>query len=152
MLLSENIVVWARRILLPTGNLAILDTSVYIENFRSGRFSLELLRSPWIIRCSAVVIHELRRGAYADLELQFVSDLTKNVRIITPLERHWIESGEIISFIGKKRGFGPAKMRDLAFDVLIALSAREIGATLITCNRRDFAEIRKHKDISVLYW
>lgn len=137
---------------MPTGNLAILDTSVYIENFRSGRFSLELLRSPWIIRCSAVVIHELRRGAKAILELQFVSDLAKNVRIITPSEHHWIESGEIISLISKKNGFGPAKMRELAFDVLIALSAREIGATLITCNRRDFAEIRKHKVFNVLYW
>jgi predicted nucleic acid-binding protein len=137
---------------LPTGNLAILDTSVYIENFRTGRFSLELLRSSWIVRCSAVVLHELRRGARADLELQFVSDLAKKVRIITPTERHWIESGEILSLIGKKRGFDPVKMRELAFDILIALSAREIGATLITCNRRDFAEIRKHKVFNVLYW
>jgi L-ascorbate metabolism protein UlaG (beta-lactamase superfamily) len=29
----------------------------------------------------------------------------------------------------------------LAFDTLIALSARDSGATLITCNREDFAEI-----------
>jgi predicted nucleic acid-binding protein len=43
-------------------------------------------------------------------------------------------------------------LRELAFDVLIALSARDIGATLITCNREDFAEIRKHKPFKVMYW
>jgi len=137
---------------LPAGNLAILDTSVYIENFRTGRFTLNLLWSPWIVRCSAVVLHELRRGARKVLELQFVSDLSKRVRIITPMERHWLESAEILSRIGRKSGYGPTKLRELAFDVLIALSARDIGATLITCNREDFSEIRKHQFFKVLYW
>jgi predicted nucleic acid-binding protein len=137
---------------LPAGNLAILDTSVYIENFRTGRFTLDLLRSPWIVRCSAVVLHELRRGARTALELRFVSDLAKKVRIITPMERHWLESAEVLSRLGKKSGYGPTKLRELAFDVLIALSARDIGATLITCNREDFSEIRKHKFFKVLYW
>lgn len=137
---------------MPAGNLAILDASVYIENFRTGRFTLDLLRSPWIVRCSAVVLHELRRGARTALELQFVSDLTKKVQIITPMERHWFESAEVLSRIGKNSGYGPTKLRELAFDVLIALSARDIGATLITCNREDFSEIRKYKFFKVLYW
>jgi predicted nucleic acid-binding protein len=40
----------------------------------------------------------------------------------------------------------------LAFDALIALSVRDIGATLITCNRKDFEEIRRHKQFKVAYW
>ncbi len=137
---------------MPAGNLAILDTSVYIENFRTGRFTLDLLWSTWIVRCSAVVLHELRRGARTALELRFVTDLTKRIRIITPMERHWLESAEVLSSIGKKTGYRATKLRELAFDVLIALSARDIGATLITCNREDFSEIRKHKFFKVLYW
>jgi len=145
-------VVLAGSIPLPTGNLAVLDTSVYIEIFRTGRFTLDLLRSPWIVRCSSVVLHELRRGARTTLERQFVNGLARKVRIITPLERHWLESAEILSVIGRKKGFGPNKLNTLAFYALIALSVRDIGATLITCNRKDFEEIRRHKHFKVVYW
>ena len=137
---------------MPTGNLAVLDTSVYIEIFRTGRFTLDLLRSPWIIRCSSVVLHELRRGARTNLELRFVNELARKVRIITPVERHWLESAEILSIIRRKKGYGQNKLRELAFDALIALSVRDIGATLITCNRKDFEEIRRHKQFKVVYW
>ncbi len=137
---------------MPTGNLAVLDTSVYIENFRTGRFTLDVLRSPWIVRCSSVVLHELRRGARTTLERQFVNELARKVRIITPLERHWLESAEIVSVIGRRKGYGPNKVSELAFDALIALSVRDIGATLITCDRKDFEEIRRHKPFKALYW
>ena len=137
---------------MPAANLAVLDTSVYIEVFRTGRFTLELLRSPWIIRCSSVVLHELRRGARTTLELRFVDGLVRKVRIITPAERHWLESAEILSAMARKRGYGPNRLRQLAFDALIALSARDIGATLITRDREDFEEIRRHKPFRVLYW
>ena len=142
----------AGNIPLPTGNVAVLDTSVYVEIFRNGRFTLDLLRSPWIIRCSSVVLHELRRGARTNLELRFVNELTRKIRIITPLQRHWLESAEILSIIGRKKGFGPSKLNALALDALIALSIRDIGATLITCDRKDFEEIRRHKQFKVVYW
>ena len=137
---------------MPNGNLALVDTSVYIENFRTGRFTLALVRSPWIIRCSAVVLHELRRGAKAELEIRFVADLARNIKIVTPTERHWIESAEILSRIRRGKGYDVHKLRELAFDVLIALSARDAGGTLITCNRDDFSEIRKHAFFKVAYW
>lgn len=137
---------------MPSANLALLDTSVYIENFRTGRFTLALVRSLWIVRCSAVVLHELRRGAKTSVELRFVRELANNVRIITPTERHWLESAEILSRIRGKKGYDANKVRALAFDVLIALSARDVGATLITCNREDFAEIGKWTSFKAVYW
>lgn len=137
---------------MPTGNLALLDTSVYIENFRTGRFTLALLRSPWIVRCSAVVLHELRRGARTPLELRFVAELARKVRILTPTEGHWLESAEILARIGTRKGYDAGKLRDLAFDTLIALSAKDSGARLITCNREDFAEIAKHLAFKVIFW
>lgn len=137
---------------MPNGNLALLDTSVYIENFRTGRFTPALVRSPWIIRCSVVVLHELRRGAKAGLELRFVAEITRKVKIITPTERQWLESAEILSRMRRGKGYGLNKLRELAFDVLIALCARDIGGTLITCNRDDFSEIRKYTPFKVVYW
>ena len=144
--------VWAGRAPLPTANLAVLDTSVYIENFRTGRFTLPLLRSPWIVRCSAVVLHELRRGARTPLEIRFVGELARKVRTLTPTEGHWLESADVLSRIGAKKGYSPSRLRDLAFDTLIALSARDSGATLITCNRGDFAEIGKCVAFKALFW
>ena len=149
---SGSTVVSAGRTPLPTANLAVLDTSVYIENFRTGRFTLVLLRSPWIVRCSAVVLHELRRGARTPLEVRFVGELARNVRILTPTEGHWLESADVLSRIGAKKGYSPSRLRDLAFDTLIALSARDSGATLITCNRRDFLEIGKCVAFKALFW
>ena len=44
---------------MSAANLAILDTSVYIDNLRSGRFKHEILALPYVIRCSAVVLAEI---------------------------------------------------------------------------------------------
>jgi predicted nucleic acid-binding protein len=137
---------------LPAANLAVLDTSVYIENFRTGRFTLTLLRSPWIVRCSAVVLHELRRGSRTPLELRFVSELARKVRTLTPTESHWLEAGEVLSRMRQAKGYAAGKLRDLAFDTLIALSARDAGATLVTCNREDFIEIGKYVAFRAVFW
>ena len=137
---------------MPAANLAVLDTSVYIENFRTGRFTLTLLRSPWIVRCSAVVLHELRRGARTPVELRFVGELARKVRTLTPTESHWLESAEVLSRVRQAKGYPVGKLRDLAFDTLIALSARDAGATLVTCNREDFAAIGKYVAFRAVYW
>lgn len=86
------------------------------------------------------------------LELRFVAELARKVRIVTPTERHWLESAEILSRIRKGKGYDVKKLRELAFDVLIALSARDAGATVITCNKEDFSEIRKYTPFKVVYW
>jgi predicted nucleic acid-binding protein len=137
---------------LASGNVALLDTSVYIENFRTGRFTETLIRSPWIVRCSAVVLHELRRGARSKIEARLIDELASKIRIITPTERHWNDSGDVLARMGKKRGYAADKLRSLAFDVLIALSARDTGASLVTCDRDDFADIRKYVLFKVVFW
>ena len=137
---------------MPTANFAVLDTSVYIENFRTGRFTVDLLRSPWIVRCSSVGLHELRRGARTAPEIRFVKELARKTRILTPSESHWLESADILARLRTKRGYDPGRVRALAFDALIALSARDAGATLITCNHADFAEIREYLSFRVVFW
>ena len=46
----------------------------------------------------------------------------------------------------------PKKLRDLHFDILIALTVRSYGAQLITSNRADFELIRKYRDFQLEVW
>jgi predicted nucleic acid-binding protein len=135
-----------------SAKFAILDTSVYIDNFRTGRFAFQLLQAPYVIRCSAVVLHELLRGARPGLERRFVMDLMNRCQIITPSEAHWIQAGELLNVMRRRQHYEVHKLRELAFDVLIALTARSIGATLITSNETDFQAIRRHLSFPLLCW
>ena len=85
-----------------TPKFAILDTSVYIENFRTGRFAFRILQSPFVVRCSAVVLHELLRGAQSKLERRFVMDLMERCQIFTPTEGHWLQAAETLSAMRKR--------------------------------------------------
>ena len=58
----------------------------------------------------------------------------------------------ILAKIRDDQGFEPHKLRDLHFDVLIALTARSHGARLITSNRADFELIRKYRDFRLEVW
>lgn len=137
---------------MPAANLAVLDTSVYVDNLRSGRFKQEILDLKFVIRCSAVVLAELSRGARSRPMRRFVDDLAKNLRVIAPNEREWIQSGQILNRMVANKGYDINKTRELHFDVLIALTARRIGAYLITCNVKDFTTIRETLDFNLVCW
>jgi predicted nucleic acid-binding protein len=49
-------------------------------------------------------------------------------------------------------GLSTERLRTLHFDVLIALTARSIGARLITSNRADFESIRSYRDFDLEIW
>jgi predicted nucleic acid-binding protein len=137
---------------LSAANLAILDTSVYIDNLRSGRFKQEILGLQFVVRCSAVVLAELSRGARSREMKKFVADLAKNLRVIAPNEREWVESGHIVNRIVTAKGYDVHKTREIHFDVLIALTARRIGAVVITCNAEDFTTVRRFTNFNLLCW
>lgn len=137
---------------MPAASVAILDTSVYVDNLRSGRFKQEILDLKFVIRCSAVVLAELSRGARSRPMRRFVDELAKNVRVIAPNEREWIQSGQIVNRIVAAKGYDINKTRELHFDVLIALTARRIGAYLVTCNVNDFIAIRETLDFNLVCW
>jgi len=50
------------------------------------------------------------------------------------------------------KGFTPEKLRNLHFDVLIALTARSSGARLITSNHADFEMIRHYRKFELEIW
>lgn len=132
--------------------LVILDTSVFVDDLRTGRHRERIESLTGLIRTSAVVLAELWRGATTPAEREFLRALQRNHPILTPTAGDWLDSGQILGKIGGDRRFSPEKLRDLHFDVLIALTARSQGARLITSNRADFEMIAGYRKFQLEVW
>jgi len=116
---SSAIAVWASPMhSAKTTKFALLDTAVYIENFRSGRFTFRLLQSPFVIRCSSVVLHELLRGARTATERKFVLELGRRCQVLTPTEQQWLRAAEILNRLRRREHYEAAKLRELPFHLL----------------------------------
>ncbi|MGA7079882.1 MAG: type II toxin-antitoxin system VapC family toxin [Terriglobales bacterium] len=133
-------------------DVIILDTSVLVDDIRTGHYRRRIQSLHGLIRNSAVVMAELWRGAAKPAERKFLRALGRNHPILTPTEKNWLESGEILGEIRADRGLTTDKLRDLHFDVLIALTARSYGARLITSNRADFEMIHSYRKIQLDIW
>ena len=133
-------------------DIVIFDTSVLIDDLRTARHQERLRSISGLIRTSAVVLAELWRGATLAAEREFLRALAKNHPILVPTEKNWLESGQILGKLRATRGFAPHKLRDLHFDVLIALTARSYGARLISTNRADFEMIHSVRKIRLEIW
>ena len=133
-------------------SITILDTSIFIDDLRNGIHEgrIGALAAP--IRTSSVVLAELWRGATKDSERRFLRKLERQHPILTPTEKNWLESGKMLAAIRSGTGLTREKLRDLHFDVLIALTARAYGAKLITSNRADFELICRHRSFSFELW
>jgi len=130
----------------------VFDTSIFIDHLRTNKHADDIQNLSGLIRNASVVLSELARGATNESELDFVSILAKNHPILNPTERNWLESGSLLYRMHEDKGFSPGKLRDLHFDVLIALTARNHGATVITSNKADFELIRHYKEFRLEIW
>jgi predicted nucleic acid-binding protein len=136
-------------------SLVILDTSIFVDYLRYGRHEDRIDSLTGVVRTSSVVLAELWRGASRPSELAYLRTLEKNHSILVPTKQNWLESGELLGQVRVDRGFTPEKLRNLHFDVLIALTARSHGARLITSDRADFELIVSYKaakDLNLEIW
>lgn len=132
---------------------AILDTNVYIGHWERGLYDAALtdVRKAFVVRHSAVVLSELRRGARTPLARRFVEVLRRLARVPWgPTAEDWWEAGRLIQKIGDAQGWDRRKRRDFQNDALIALTARGHGATVVTADRADFALLAREIRVSVL--
>ncbi len=133
-------------------SLVIFDTSIFIDQLRTGRHQERIQAVIGLVRTSAVVISELWRGASSSAERKFLRALERNHPVLVPTMKNWLESGQILSKIRTDKGLLPEKLQDLHFDVLIALTARSYGARLITSNRADFELIAGYALLKFEIW
>ncbi|HSB72300.1 MAG TPA: PIN domain-containing protein [Candidatus Methylomirabilis sp.] len=120
---------------------AILDTTIYIGHWERGLYedALAAVRRAYVIRHSAVVLSELRRGARTGDAQRLVDSLYRLARIRwEPTVEDWWEAGKLIRKVGDAQSWDKNKRRDFQNDALIALTARRHGATVVTANRADF--------------
>jgi predicted nucleic acid-binding protein len=100
-----------------------------------------------------VVAYELlvnARDAQTQAHVQeFTHPMERTGRILSPAFHDWVEASQIVTAIEEKDRGWRSKLPGLLNDILIALCARQIGATLLTYNRDDFRLIRRHKDFSL---
>jgi predicted nucleic acid-binding protein len=130
----------------------LLDTNLYVEASRSettrARFRavfFPLLPATFL---SAVVAYELfvnaRDRETEELVHELVRPLERTGRLVTPAFDDWMEAARVLSTIWEGDRPWRSKVPRLLNDVLIALCARRVGATLVTYNRADFRLIRRH--------
>jgi predicted nucleic acid-binding protein len=132
---------------------AILDTSVYIGHWERGLYEERLaeVRQAFVVRHSAVVLSELRRGARTAATRRLVERLHALAREVwEPAARDWWEAGRLIRTLGDARGWDRHKRREFQNDALIALTARAHGATVVTANREDFGLLARAMRLAVL--
>jgi predicted nucleic acid-binding protein len=136
---------------MPGVRWVIFDTNVYVAALREGLNgpSFERLQqaAPRTV-LAAVVGAELRAGALDDAGMTIVADLLRRFerlgRIVVPTAGTWTDAGDTLARISRREPALRPKLRALWNDALIALSARQIGATLVTENLRDFALLRRY--------
>lgn len=134
---------------------AIVDTDVYIdywEGVSTVEEAVAQLRRGFVIRHSAVVLSELRRGARTPASQRLVQALYRLASIQwAPSADDWWRAGDLVRSIGDARDWETAKRREFQNDALIALTARRFGATLVTRNREDFSLLGKRCKVTILY-
>jgi predicted nucleic acid-binding protein len=132
--------------------IILFDTSVLVDDLRTGCHKERIESVGGLVRTSAVVLAELWRGARKPAEREFLRALQRNHAVLSPTAGNWLESGQLLAKIGADKGLTPQKLRDLHFDVLIALTARSHGARLITSNRADFELIHSYCQFKLEVW
>jgi len=132
--------------------LIVFDTSIVVDQIRGNRHLVRMLKVDGNVRNSSVVLAELWRGVTNAVDRKVVEGMERNHATLTPTAKNWIESGQVLGRLRADRGFEAGKLRDLHFDVLIALTARAHGAKLITSNRDDFELIRTYREFKLEVW
>jgi predicted nucleic acid-binding protein len=134
---------------------AICDTSVYIPFINQGIvhpvFSDKSVRP--VLHMSAVVLSELYAGAHDNQSIKLLDKLYQtflNVgRLIVPDGVDWRKTGGILAKLQRKYGFEEKYIARLQNDILIACSARKIGAFVVSQNIKDFLRIKEFIDFMI---
>jgi predicted nucleic acid-binding protein len=129
----------------------VFDTSVYISAIRGGLASpafLALQEGLPRTHLVSVVSAELRAGATSkaarDAVLQFTRLAERVGRVVTPSAAAWNGAGDVLARIREREPRLRSKAARLWNDLLIATSARQIGATVVTENAQDFELLRRY--------
>lgn len=129
----------------------VLDTNCFVDASRSqaeaSAFSDFCARAAPGLYLSAVVAAELRAGAANArdrriLERQVLAPYVRRGRLLTPSAAAWDALGTTLATLVEEDGLVLRDVRrSFVFDILLARSCRDIGATLVSRNFADLSRI-----------
>lgn len=134
--------------------LLFYDTCFYIDLFR-GQIASEQLRmpsGPLLVVGHGIVLMELYQGVRSDREEKAVRDIESSVTLLSPSLKNYLEAGRILKKMTGEKSLLPKRLYETQNDLLLALSAVEHNAWIVTRNRKDFEKIQKHCPVSVVYY
>ena len=122
----------------------VFDTGVYIGIFNKGLYQHEVNGFQKVMFLVHPVLHELWIGAKGRREIRhlmrFSSTFIRLGRLITPSPSTQMLIGRVCQRLRRLGLLDPQNPR-IYNDVCIALLARQIGATVVTTNTKDFDKI-----------
>ncbi|MGH7963633.1 MAG: type II toxin-antitoxin system VapC family toxin [Candidatus Binatia bacterium] len=125
----------------------VFDTNLYIDWIQAGLREGLLLEQSFLRHMSTVVLLELRAGAFTPATVRAVESLyttfSRTRRLLAPTPETFWQAGDVLRTLQRRRGYDLKKRFRLVNDCLIALSSRQIGASVFTHNARDFEAIRQ---------
>jgi predicted nucleic acid-binding protein len=129
----------------------VLDTNCFVDVSRRQADACALAEfCAWAapgLHLSTVVAAELRAGAASaeerrTLERQILAPYVRRGRLLNPSVAAWEALGTTLAALAEREGLVLRDVRrSLLFDILIARSCREIGATLVSHNAADLKRI-----------
>ena len=136
---------------MPAPKRMVFDTNVYVAALREGLAGASFGRlqeaAPRTFLAS-VVSAELRAGALDDAGRSVVRLLAKRFeslgRVVVPTQGSWDAVGDVLATIVRRQPEFRTRIPGLLNDALIALSAHQIGATVVTANIEDFRLLRRY--------
>lgn len=133
---------------LPLAGKTLLDTNVFIDYLRAGAHEQWVFgHIEHLVRfLSSVVLMELRLGADTLPRRRAVDRLTAAFppgRVIAPTPQIFDRAGTVFRELYRP-GAEPDDRLGPINDILIALTARQIGATVVSANLDDFQRIAAH--------
>lgn len=131
----------------------VLDTNCFVDASRApdeaAAFAEFCASAAPGLYLSTVVAAELRAGAGSArdrraLEREVFSPYLRRGRVLNPSPAAWDAVGTTLATLVEQDGLVLREVRrSFVFDILIARSCREIGATLVSRNSTDLARIAR---------
>jgi predicted nucleic acid-binding protein len=131
----------------------VLDTNCFVDASRSESEATALAEfCAWAapgLYLSAVVAAELCAGARSakdrrTLQRQVLAPYSRRGRLLIPSAAAWEALGTTLATLVENEGLALREVRrSFVFDILIARSCRDVGATLVSRNSGDLLRIAK---------
>lgn len=122
------------------------DSNIYINVLRHPEYENKIerfLQGAYLYVINKIVLMELWSGARSKTEETILKQHQKAIPLIGMSDDNFVIAGQIMHKMKNEHHHEPIVRRRLTWDILIALSALENNAIVVTANEADFKKIRK---------